>query len=83
MKGYHLVLDHRWGAITDADGKFELPELPPGKYDLKVWHEKAGYLERSVKLEINGDKELSLKFPPAKFAQFEGPRPKTVYVASR
>jgi hypothetical protein len=83
MKGYHLVLDHPWGAVTDADGKFELPELPPGKYDLKIWHEKAGYLERSVKVEVNGDQELNLKFAPAKFASFEGPRPKQVYIASR
>ena len=83
MKGYHLVLDHQWGAVTDADGKFELPQLPPGKYDLKIWHEKAGYLERSVKVEVSGDQELNLKFAPAKFARFEGPRPKQVYIASR
>ncbi|HUG90669.1 MAG TPA: hypothetical protein VML55_07545 [Planctomycetaceae bacterium] len=74
MKGYHLVLDHPWGAVTDADGKFELPQLPAGKYDLKVWHEMAGYLARSIEVEVDGDTELSLKFAPTKFARPGDPR---------
>jgi hypothetical protein len=69
MRGYHLVLDHPWGAVTDADGKFALPPLPAGKYDLKVWHELAGYLARSREVEVDGDTELSLTFPPTEFAR--------------
>jgi hypothetical protein len=72
---YHLVLDHPWGAVTDADGKFELPQLPAGKYDLKVWHEMAGYLARRIEVEVDGDTELSLKFAPTKFARSGDPRP--------
>lgn len=83
MKGYHLVLDHPWGAVTDADGRFELPELPPGDYQFRIWHERAGFLERSRKVKINGDQTLDIAYGPSKFARFEGPRPKSVYVASR
>jgi hypothetical protein len=34
------VFDHPFYAVTDAAGKFELKNLPPGKYTLGVWHEK-------------------------------------------
>lgn len=34
-----IVQDHPYMAVTDADGKFELKNLPAGKLTLKVWHE--------------------------------------------
>ncbi|HUG91712.1 MAG TPA: carboxypeptidase regulatory-like domain-containing protein [Planctomycetaceae bacterium] len=83
MKGLHLVLDHHWGAVTDEDGRFELPELPPGRYELKVWHERPGLLERSRRVQVDGDVELNLSYGAARFARYEGPRPKSVTVASR
>ena len=33
------VLDHPFFAITDPDGKFTLKGLPPGNYEVTVWHE--------------------------------------------
>ena len=34
-----IVQDHPYMAVTDADGKFELKNLPAGKLTIKVWHE--------------------------------------------
>lgn len=45
MQGIVLVQDHPYMAITDKDGKFEIKNLPAGKQTLKVWHEKAGYIQ--------------------------------------
>ena len=50
MQGIVLVQDHPYMAVTDKDGKFEIKNLPAGKLTLKVWHEKAGYIQE-VKLD--------------------------------
>ena len=60
MQGLLVVQDHPYMAVTDADGKFELKNLPAGKLTLKVFHEKSGFLKtlnvdgKSVKLKRGG-----------------------------
>lgn len=46
MRGVVLVQDHPYMAVTDEDGKFELKNLPAGKLTIKVWQEKAGYVDQ-------------------------------------
>ena len=41
MKAFACVVKHPYYAVTKDDGKFEIKNLPPGKYTLAVWHEKA------------------------------------------
>lgn len=38
MRGWVLVTDEA-AAVTGADGRFTLSEVPPGTYDVAVWHE--------------------------------------------
>lgn len=52
MNAYWYVVDHPYAAVTDKEGKFEIKNLPVGKHTFKVWQEKAGYLERSLVIEI-------------------------------
>jgi len=33
------VIPHPYYAVTNEGGKFELTDVPPGEYDLTVWHE--------------------------------------------
>ena len=40
MSAYHLVLDHPFAAVTDANGNFKIENLPAGTYQFKVWHER-------------------------------------------
>lgn len=37
MHAYLLVSDHPYCAISDASGKFSLPQTPPGDYELVTW----------------------------------------------
>jgi hypothetical protein len=33
------VLDHTFSAVSAADGSFTLPKVPPGEYEVWLWHE--------------------------------------------
>ena len=39
MRGYAMIFDHPYHAVTDETGTFVIDNIPPGKYTLKVWHE--------------------------------------------
>jgi hypothetical protein len=82
MKAFHLVLDHPYMAVTDADGKFTIPNLPAGKHEFIVWQEKAGYLEKkhTVQIKSGETKEVKLSFGAAKFASFNGPPGKSIAI---
>jgi len=43
MKGYLMVFDHPFFAITGEDGSFEITGVPPGAHKLVLWQEKVGY----------------------------------------
>jgi hypothetical protein len=39
MNAEVLVVPHPYYAVTDADGRFELDNVPPGNYEIVAWHE--------------------------------------------
>ncbi len=67
MKAYWLIMDHPYMAVTDAEGKFKIENLPAGKYDFTVWHERVGYIEKAMPVTIKADatKELGKIDVPA------------------
>ena len=60
MLAYWLVLDHPYSAITQADGSFEIQNLPAGTHKFRVWHERVGYLERKLSVEIQDGETTEL-----------------------
>jgi plastocyanin len=54
MKGWVVVRDNPYAAVTGEDGSFTIEKLPAGEVELQFWHEKAGYLDSIV---IDGKKE--------------------------
>ena len=38
MRGWLMVTDEA-AAITGADGQFSIDNVPPGTYELRIWHE--------------------------------------------
>lgn len=59
MASYHLVLDHPFMAVTDKDGNFRIDGLPSGDYEFRVWHERAGLLEREFAVTVTGADEAA------------------------
>ena len=61
MRALILVLDTPHFVITDPDGRFRLPGLPPGHYVLKAWVDSKTTLERAV--ELTAGATLRVDFP--------------------
>jgi hypothetical protein len=53
LRSWCLALDHPWHAITDSEGRFTIDDLPPGRHELTVWHERVGYLNRKWMVEVD------------------------------
>ena len=51
MKCYVVVHDPRFAAISGPDGAFEINGVPPGSYELIIYHELLG--EKRMKIEIS------------------------------
>ena len=53
MEAWIIVTEHPYYAVSDEKGKFELTDIPPGKYTLRVWHETLGEFEQEVEVKAN------------------------------
>ena len=74
MAAYILVLKNPYFAVTDKQGRFEIPDvnalkqtgftgvkdLAPGKYFVKTWHEKLKTQKKAVVVPDNGDVTIQL-----------------------
>lgn len=70
MSFYALVVDHPFAAVTDADGKFTIPNLPAGEHTFRVWHERGKMIETKLKVVIKpapDETTLELQYSAAKF----------------
>ena len=48
MRGWVMVADHPFYALTNEQGEFVLENVPPGKYTLQVWQESLGRQTQEV-----------------------------------
>ena len=48
MKSWVVVAEHPFYVLTDAAGAFRLPNVPPGKYKVRMWQEALGSASRDV-----------------------------------
>lgn len=49
------VFEHPYIAVTDGAGGFELTKVPPGTYQLHLWHELLGTQQETINIPGNGD----------------------------
>lgn len=57
MSAFVLVRDNPYWARPAADGSFSIPDLPPGSWTLRAWHERAGEISQPITV---GDAMLSV-----------------------
>ena len=51
-RGYLLVFDHPYFAVTGLRGGYTMENVPPGTYRLVAWHERFGRVERTVEVVV-------------------------------
>lgn len=51
MTAYIVVTEHPYHAVTNAYGEYEIRDIPPGVYRLKVWHENLATEEKEAKVK--------------------------------
>lgn len=61
MGAFWVVVDHPYAAITDEQGKFIIENLPAGTHEFRVWHERIGYVERALEVEIVAGETTTLE----------------------
>jgi hypothetical protein len=62
MKSYMAVMPHPFYAVSQTNGQFTIPNLPPGSYTLVAWHEKYGQQEQQITVGPKESKQVSFTF---------------------
>jgi plastocyanin len=60
MRGWVVVTDDA-AAITGADGRFTIDNVPPGTYEMRVWHESLKSAPQKITVAAGKPTELSVQ----------------------
>lgn len=61
MEGWIYVVDNPYYAVTAADGKFSIPDVPPGNYTLVVTQPYTGPVQQSVTVAAGRPTDLTIE----------------------
>lgn len=62
MHAWAFTADNPYAAVTAADGSFAIDNVPPGKYEVKVWHPILGEKSANVDVAAGGSANTSFQF---------------------
>jgi plastocyanin len=58
MHAWWLSMDQPYFAVTDADGKFAITDLPPGDYEVEIWQGELGKKTEKVAIKAKEDTKV-------------------------
>jgi hypothetical protein len=62
MAAWAVVTDHPYFDVTEADGAFELRDVPVGTYTLEAWHPTLGLKTAKVKVKKGKTAKATFSF---------------------
>lgn len=66
MSAWIVVVDHPYYAVTDATGKFTIPDVPAGTYTVEYWQEKLGVQTKQITVAASGATTADFAYPASK-----------------
>ena len=66
MTGWVVVTDNVFFGVTESDGAFNLTDVPAGKHNLEIWHEKLGSLTQTVEIKPGETANVTIEFQAKK-----------------
>lgn len=45
LRGYVFITKHPFVSVSNSSGKFRIENIPPGKWELSMWHERTGTID--------------------------------------
>jgi hypothetical protein len=64
MQASMHVFEHPYFAVTDSTGRFEMAQVPPGTYRLRMWHEALGTRTKTITVPSTGPLTVDLGLSP-------------------
>jgi hypothetical protein len=74
-RGYILVLDHPYFAMTGKGGDFSIDGVPAGTYHLRAWHPVLGLVDQTVTVSGGGVATVAMKLPGENAPALPAPAP--------
>lgn len=66
MRAWIWEFDHPYYATTDADGHYQIKDVPPGTYTVVAWHEVMGQKDASAAVAAGKPSTVDFTFTPKK-----------------
>lgn len=66
MVAYVIILENPFFFKTDEDGHFKIENIPPGDYQLKIWHEKMKLAPQKITVVGGETTEINLELTKRK-----------------
>jgi plastocyanin len=63
MSSVVLVLDNPYFTVPDRGGRFEIAGIPPGEYNLVIWHERARPASRRIRIGNGETTAVRVRIP--------------------
>ena len=62
MQTYFLPVENPYYSIVGREGRYEIGDIPPGKYKVTAWHPVLGSVEKEVQISSGDQAELNFSF---------------------